>query len=140
MFQLMGLPYLEAPCEAEAQCAVLSRAGKTHATATEDMDALTFQTPLLLRGFNSKKEPIVQISYDKMITELGLNSHLEFVDLCILCGCDYAGTISFVGPNTAYKLVKEHRTIEKIVEALEKKNNDGKNRKRKFEVPDNFFY
>jgi hypothetical protein len=28
------------------------------ATATEDMDALTFGTNFLLRGFNSKKEPI----------------------------------------------------------------------------------
>lgn len=31
------------------------------ATATEDMDALTFGTNVLLRGFNSKKEPICQI-------------------------------------------------------------------------------
>jgi flap endonuclease-1 len=30
-------------------------------TATEDMDALTFGTKFLLRGFNSKKEPVCQI-------------------------------------------------------------------------------
>jgi flap endonuclease-1 len=31
------------------------------ATASEDMDSLTFGTNFLLRGFNSKKEPICQI-------------------------------------------------------------------------------
>ena len=46
----------------------------------------------MLRGFNSKKEPIVEISYDEMLKGLGLN-HKEFVDMCILCGCDYSVTI-----------------------------------------------
>ncbi len=38
----------QAPGEAEAQCAALAKAGKVYATATEDMDALTFGTPKLL--------------------------------------------------------------------------------------------
>lgn len=38
----MGIPYVEAPCEAEAQCAELVKAGKVYAAGTEDMDALTF--------------------------------------------------------------------------------------------------
>ena len=38
----MGCPVIEAPCEAEAQCAAICKAGKAYATATEDMDALTF--------------------------------------------------------------------------------------------------
>ena len=30
----------------------------------------------------------------------------QFVDVCILCGCDYAGTIPRIGPATALKLVR----------------------------------
>jgi flap endonuclease-1 len=37
--RLMGVPVVEAPCEAEAQCAELCKEGKVYATATEDMDA-----------------------------------------------------------------------------------------------------
>ena len=37
------------------------------------MDALTFGTINLLRGFNSKKEPITEINYDKMLEGLELN-------------------------------------------------------------------
>lgn len=63
MLKLLGCPVVIAPCEAEAQCAQLCKAGKVYATATEDLDALTFQTPILLRGFNNKKEPIYEIVF-----------------------------------------------------------------------------
>lgn len=72
MLKLMGCPVIVAPCEAEAQCAMLCREGKIYATATEDMDALTFRTPILLRGFNTKKEPIYEINYEDMLKELDL--------------------------------------------------------------------
>uniref|UniRef100_A0A669F530 Flap endonuclease 1 n=1 Tax=Oreochromis niloticus TaxID=8128 RepID=A0A669F530_ORENI len=49
LLTLMGVPYIEAPCEAEASCAALVKAGKVFATATEDMDGLTFGTNILLR-------------------------------------------------------------------------------------------
>jgi flap endonuclease-1 len=114
LLQLMGMPVIVAPCEAEAQCAELARSGKVYAVATEDMDALTFRTPVLLRGFNSKKEPITEINYDKMLEGLELN-YEEFVDLCILCGCDYTENIDGVGPATALKLIKDHKNIENIL-------------------------
>jgi hypothetical protein len=38
-----------------------------YAAATEDMDTLTFGAKILLRGFNSKKEPITEINYDEML-------------------------------------------------------------------------
>lgn len=49
LLRLMGVPVVEAPTEAEAQCAELVRKGKAWATGTEDMDALTFGCPILLR-------------------------------------------------------------------------------------------
>lgn len=58
LIRLMGVPVVESPSEAEAQCAELVKQGLAYATASEDMDALTFGTKILLRGFNSKKEPI----------------------------------------------------------------------------------
>jgi len=105
MLRLAGVPVIEAPGEAEAQCAAMVKAGKAYATATEDMDALTFGiimnpkqalkflgTKYLLRGFNNKKEPIIEISYEDMLQELEM-TYDEFIDLCILCGCDYLETI-----------------------------------------------
>ena len=64
---LIKFSLYKSPCEAEAQCANLCKAGKVYASATEDMDSLTFGSSLLLRNFNSKKEPIIEINYDTML-------------------------------------------------------------------------
>ncbi|CAD8155158.1 unnamed protein product [Paramecium octaurelia] len=141
MLQLMGCPVIIAPCEAEAQCAELCRAGKIYATATEDMDALTFRTPVLLRGFNTKKEPIYEIIYDDMMKELDI-TYEQFVDLCILCGCDYTEKIEGIGPGTAFKLIKEFKNIEGILEHVQKVNAEREKNKQnpKYTVPTKFLY
>ncbi|TPX45181.1 hypothetical protein SeLEV6574_g04020 [Synchytrium endobioticum] len=36
LLKLMGVLYVEAPCETEAQCAALAKAGKAYAAASED--------------------------------------------------------------------------------------------------------
>ncbi len=38
----MGVPVVEAPTEAESQCAAMAHAGIVYAAASEDMDTLTF--------------------------------------------------------------------------------------------------
>lgn len=47
--------YVKAPCEAEASCAALVKMGKVYATATEDMDGLTFGTSVLLRHLTASE-------------------------------------------------------------------------------------
>lgn len=103
LLRLMGVPVIEAPCEAEAQAAALAEAGKVYATATEDMDALTFRTPIQIRKMtfaNAAKAEVQQIDYAKAIAGLGI-THEQFVDLCILLGCDYCDSIRGIGPKTA---------------------------------------
>lgn len=100
------------------------------------MDALTFASPILLRNLNSKKEPIIEINYDVMLKELQL-SYDEFVDLCILCGCDYLGRVEGVGPVGAYKLITEHRTLEKILSYMEE-TNEANLKKTKYVVPKSY--
>lgn len=47
---------IQAPCEAEAQCAAMAKAGKVYATATEDMDALTFGSTVVLRHLTASEQ------------------------------------------------------------------------------------
>ena len=125
LLRLMGCPVIEAPCEAEAQCAALAKQGHVFASASEDMDTLTFGTPKLLRKFTapeSKKIPVMEINLERALEGLKLTMD-EFIDLCILCGCDYMDSIKGVGSKTAYKLIKEHGSLEKVLEKIRK---DGK--------------
>lgn len=121
LLKLMGVPVVDAPCEAEATCAVLAKAGKVFATGTEDADALTFGTPLLVRHLNvseSRKLPIVEVNLERALEGLQLTM-AQFVDLCILCGCDYTDSIKGIGPVTALKLVQTHGNIETILKHID---------------------
>lgn len=125
LLRLMGVPVLTAPCEAEAQCAELARKNKVFATATEDMDALTFRTPKLIRKLTfsqvkgKEKQAIIEIDFQAVLSGLEL-TYEQFVDLCILCGCDYCSSIKGIGPKTALKLIRAHKNIETILTQLVK--------------------
>ncbi|KAH8724502.1 flap endonuclease 1 [Phaeosphaeriaceae sp. PMI808] len=117
LLKLMGIPYIIAPTEAEAQCAVLARGGKVYAAASEDMDTLTFNTPILLRHLTfseQRKEPILEIHLDKVLEGLGMEQE-QFIDLCILLGCDYLDPIKGIGSTTALKLIRDHKNLEGVV-------------------------
>ena len=88
-----------AQSEAEAQCAELVKKGVVWATATEDMDALTFgsvaaaASPDLQR--DARKAPIVEIDLATALKRAGAQSMDEFIDLCILLRLRlYAGSIT----------------------------------------------
>jgi len=121
---LMGIPFVDARTEAEAQCAALARAGKVYGTATEDMDTLCFNSPVLIRHLTfseqrNAKDPIQEIYLDKVLTGLDMTRD-QFIDLCILLGCDYCETIPKVGPKSALDLIRKHGSLGGVVKFLEK--------------------
>jgi flap endonuclease-1 len=119
--RLMGLPVFEAPCEAEASCAALCKAGLVYAAASEDMDTLCFACPKLARNLMSpasQGKPILEFDYEKILTELDMTWE-QFIDVCILCGCDYCDSIKGVGPVKAVSLIKKHGNIETLLQHLD---------------------
>lgn len=46
---------------------------------------------------------------------------LQFIDLCILLGCDYCESIRGIGPKRAYDLVKQYKNIEEIIKHIDLK-------------------
>lgn len=133
LLRLMGVPYIDAPCEAEAQCAAMVKAGKVYATATEDMDALTFGTNVLLRHLTfseARKMPVQEFFYDKVLAGLEFTRE-QFIDLCILLGCDYCESIRGIGPKRAVELVAQFECIEKIIDNIDPK---------KYTVPEDWNY
>ncbi|CAI5991080.1 unnamed protein product [Closterium sp. NIES-65] len=120
LLRLMGVPVVEAPSEAEAECANLAKQGKVFGVASEDMDALTFGAPKFLRHLMepaARKLPVMEFDVAKVLELLNLSMD-EFIDLCILCGCDYCESIRGVGPTTALKLIRQHKNIETILEKI----------------------
>lgn len=135
MLTYMGIPYIDAPGEAEAQCAELTKGSKVFASATEDMDCLTFGTKVLLRNLtDSRTKNVTEIHVDKILSILDI-THEQFIDFCILCGCDYTNTISGIGPKRGLTLIREHKTIEQVIKVIRERNENPK-LKTKHNVPE----
>jgi len=100
----LGIPFLKAVSESEETCAYLQKNGLVDYVLTEDTDALTFGANEVILG-----EKLYNLK--KILFDLDL-SYNSFIDLCILCGCDYTSTIPKIGPINALKLIKKWNSID----------------------------
>ncbi|TVU44299.1 hypothetical protein EJB05_03735 [Eragrostis curvula] len=120
LLRLMGVPVVEAPGEAEAQCAALCENHMAYAVASEDTDSLTFGARRFLRHLTDlgfKKSPVTEFELSKVLEELGLTMD-QFIDLCVLSGCDYCENIKGIGGQRALKLIRQHGCIEEVLQNL----------------------
>ena len=75
----------QAPSEAEAQCAEFCRGGIAFGTGSEDMDTLTFNSPIILRHLTfseARKMPIDQIKLDVALEGLELTMDQVSARMC----------------------------------------------------------
>ncbi|MCD6367477.1 MAG: flap endonuclease-1 [Candidatus Aenigmarchaeota archaeon] len=131
LLDAMGIPYIQAPSEGEAQAAFLCKEGKVWAASSQDYDSLLFGTPILLRNITITgkrklpgKESYIEIK-PEMIRLEDLLKHLgierkKLILIGILVGTDYdPGGISGIGPKRALELVRT-KSVEKVIEEIKK--------------------
>jgi flap endonuclease-1 len=123
LLQLMGLPVVQAPSEAEAQAAHMAQRGDVWAAASKDYDALLFGAPRLVRFLTiSGREflptqgtfrPITPelIDLPRMLAALGI-TRAQLIDLGLLVGTDFHPGVKGIGPKKALALVQRHGAIE----------------------------
>jgi len=122
----MGVPWVQAPCEGEAQAAHLVQRGDAWAAGSQDFDSLLFGAPLLVRNLAitgrrklPSKDVYVEVSPELMelqtvLKELGVTRE-QLVDIGILIGTDYNEGIKGIGPKKALELVRKHGSMENIL-------------------------
>jgi flap endonuclease-1 len=126
LLELMGVPWIQAPSEGEAQCAWMCQQGFAYATASQDFDSLLFGSTRVVRNLSmiTRKDPHTEEAYadlDPELIELDdvLNKmHLtreQLVVVGLLIGTDYNEGVQKVGPMTALNLVRTHKTLEDIL-------------------------
>ena len=107
-------PVLEAKYDSEQLCCSLALEGKVEGVYSTDMDCLVFGTPFLITEFdkeNREKLVLCGISLQETLKALDI-SFKSFVDLCIMCGCDFNQNIPKIGPKRSYDLIKEFEDID----------------------------
>jgi flap endonuclease-1 len=115
-FRDMDVPFLVATHDAEDLCAKLCKQNRVDFAASDDYDTLTCGAPRVLRNMLSSTRDMEMVCLQTILGTLEMTQP-EFVDFCILCGCDFTEHLHKVGPVTAFKAIKEFGTIEKVLEA-----------------------
>lgn len=117
LLKYMGIPYLISSEEADIELAMLCKNKIVYGVYTDDMDILTFGSPKLIKNLFSYKKNPVELNLDIILNELKL-SYNEFIELCILFGCDYCKRITNINSNELYNIYLEEKNIEKTINKL----------------------
>lgn len=130
LLDIMGIPWVQAPSEGEIQCAFMCKQGDVWASGSQDYDSLLAGSPRLIRNLSitgkrkvPKKEMYVQvkpelINLDNLLDNLQI-TYEQLVIVGILIGTDYSDGVKGVGAKTALNLVREHKTLEAVLDNVE---------------------
>ncbi len=134
LLTFMGVPWIQAPGEGEAQAAYLAKCGDVDFCASQDYDSLLFGASRLIRNVTisgRRKLPSKNITIevvpeiielDRVLKECGI-TYKQLIDVGILIGTDFnPDGIEGLGPKTALKLIKEHKTLENALPFVKKAN------------------
>ncbi|MCA6212842.1 flap endonuclease-1 [Thermococcus bergensis] len=118
LLELMGIPWVQAPSEGEAQAAYMASKGHVWASASQDYDSLLFGAPKLVRNLTITgkrklpgKDVYVEVKpelivLEEVLKELNITRE-KLIELAILVGTDYnPGGIKGIGPKKALEIVK----------------------------------
>lgn len=125
LMDAMGVAWISAPGEGEAQACYMCRQGLSYAVASQDYDTLLFGAPYSVRNltFSGRRklprknvyinvEPEM-IDFRETLSALGI-SHSQLIWLGILLGTDFNEGIKGIGPKTALKMARAASSIEDV--------------------------
>ncbi len=123
--QLLGIPFVQAPGEAEAQAAELVKNGEAWASNSRDYDSLLFGTPRLVRYLTISGQEFLPsrklsrrlrpeiINLQEFLDANGIDRH-QLVDLAIMMGTDFNRGIRGIGPKRGLSLIKRYGTLDNM--------------------------
>lgn len=130
LLDAMGLPYIQAPSEGEAQAAFMTTKkspGDIYAVGSQDWDCLLFGAERMVKNLTTRKTrktsgggrkeiSTERIELEDVIEQLDI-SHEKLVWMGLLMGTDFnPGGIKGIGPKTALKLVRKYESLEELLE------------------------
>jgi flap endonuclease-1 len=128
LLDAMGIPWVDAPSEGEAQASAMASEGTVDAVASQDHDSLVFGAPILVRNVTisgkrrlPSKGIVInvvpeRIRLSEVLASTGLTRD-QLVDFAILLGTDFnPDGFAGVGPATALKYLKKYGRLEDVEE------------------------
>ena len=123
LLDLLGVPWVEAPSEGEAQVASLLEQGMVDYGASQDFDTVLFGASKFIRNLTlsgrrklPKQQKWVEVSpeivdLEASFQKLEINRE-QLIDVAILMGTDFNPGIDGIGPKRGLKLIQEFGKAE----------------------------
>ena len=123
LLALLGIPWIQAPSEGEAQAAFLAIRGDAWAAGSKDYDSLLFGAPRIVRFLavasteflpsrgRSRAVPPETIDLEENLSKLGLTRD-QLIDVALLVGTDFNEGVKGIGPKTAVKRIREWGSLD----------------------------
>ena len=129
LLDALGIPYIQAPSEGEAQASYIVKKGDAFAVGSQDYDCLLVGSPVLIRNLTSSgrrklpgKEAYTkvyptQIRLKQNLKSLGITQK-QLVDMGILIGTDFNEGIKGIGPKKSLNLIKKNGNVENVLATI----------------------
>ena len=102
-----GIPWIDAPAEAEAQCCFLAKNGMADGVVSDDSDCLVFGAPVVFRHLYFGEATVQMFSQ----STIGFNQQ-QLISLAMLLGCDYTPGVHGIGIVNASEIVKVYKGFQ----------------------------
>ena len=129
LLEALGIPYVQAPSEGEAQASYMVKKGDAYAVGSQDYDCLLLGSPVLIRNLTSQgkrklpgKEAYTKINPEQIRLKTNLKTlgitQKQLVDMAILIGTDYNDGIKGIGPKKSLDLIKKNGNAENALATI----------------------
>jgi len=115
LLDILNIQYFNANGEADVLCAELVKSKKVDACLSDDMDLLLFGCNKLIKIIKTK---IYEYDINHILNNINLTFE-QFIDMCLLFGCDYVKSNIKISPKEIYELINKYKNIENIISNID---------------------
>lgn len=119
LLELMGIPYIQAKGEGEAQASYMVEKGDAWCVGSQDYDCILFGATRMVKNLTITrgKANLELIKLQKVLEEINL-SREQLIDVAILVGTDFNEGVKGIGAKKGINLIKKHGDVFKVLDEL----------------------
>lgn len=117
LLDYMGIPYVQAEGEGEAQGAYMVEQGDAWAVASQDYDCLLFGAPRIIRNLtlSGGLSNLEYLELQKVLEDIDLTRE-QLIDVALMVGTDFNEGIHGIGAKTGLKLIRNNSLEDILVQ------------------------
>ena len=119
LLELMGIPYIQAKGEGEAQASYMVDRGDAWCVGSQDYDCILFGATRMVKNLTitGGKANLELIKLQNVLEEINLNRE-QLIDVAILVGTDFNEGVKGIGAKKGINLIKKHGDVFKVLDEL----------------------